>query len=49
MILDAPLEIIAESVEDFNEESIRSAVREIFGLNDDLDDLYRVFRRRSTT
>jgi N-glycosylase/DNA lyase len=38
--LDAPLEIVAESVEDFNEESIRSSVREIFGLNDDLDDLY---------
>ena len=37
--LDAPLEIVAESLEDMDEESIRSTVREIFSLNDDLNDL----------
>jgi N-glycosylase/DNA lyase len=43
--LDAPLEIIAESMEDFNEESVRSSVREIFGLNDDLDYLYEFLEK----
>ena len=37
--LDARLEIVAETMEDVDEESIRSAVREIFGLNDNLNDL----------
>ena len=37
--LDAPLEIVAESKEDVDEKSIRATVREIFGLNDDLNDL----------
>ena len=37
--LGAPLEIIAESMEDIDEEKIRISVMDIFGLNDDLDDL----------
>jgi N-glycosylase/DNA lyase len=37
--LDAPLEIVAESMEDIDEESIRSSVMEIFGLNDNLNAL----------
>jgi N-glycosylase/DNA lyase len=37
--LDAPLEIVAESMEDIDKEAIRASVMEIFGLNDNLDDL----------
>lgn len=37
--LNAPLEIIAESDEIVEEEVIRTTVKEIFGLNDDLNDL----------
>ena len=47
--LDAPLEIVAESLEDMDEESIRSTVREIFSLNDDLNDLSEFLARRSST
>ncbi len=43
--LDAPLEIVAESREDVDEESIRSAVMEIFGLKDDLNDLNDFLRK----
>lgn len=42
--LDAPLEIVAESMEDIDEESIRLSVMEIFGLNDDLNDLNNFLR-----
>lgn len=37
--LEGPLEIVAESIGDVDEESIRTSVMEIFGLNDDLKDL----------
>ena len=37
--LDAPLEIVAESMEDVDEEAVRASVMEIFGLNDNLNDL----------
>jgi N-glycosylase/DNA lyase len=42
---DAPLEVIAESAENLDIESIRYTVMEIFGLNDDLNDLYYFLRK----
>jgi len=43
--LESPLEIFAESSEDVEEDSIRESVMEIFGLNDDLNDLYDFLRK----
>ncbi len=43
--LEAPLEIVSESSEDVEEDSIRESVMEIFGLNDDLNDLYNFLRK----
>jgi N-glycosylase/DNA lyase len=43
--LDAPLEIIAESNEDVEEDSIQESVMNIFGLYDDLNDLYNFLRK----
>ena len=43
--LESPLEIFAESSDDVEEDSIRESVMEIFGLNDDLNDLYDFLRK----
>jgi N-glycosylase/DNA lyase len=43
--LDAPLEIIAESKVEVEEEVIRTTVKDIFGLNDDLNDLNDFLRK----
>jgi N-glycosylase/DNA lyase len=37
--LNAPLEVLAESLGDIDEDDVRETVMEILGLNDDLDDL----------
>lgn len=38
--IDGPLEVIVESKKEIDEEAVRSSLMEIFGLNDDLYDLY---------
>jgi N-glycosylase/DNA lyase len=43
--LDAPLEIIAESNGDVEDDSVRESVMNIFGLYDDLNDLYKFLRK----
>jgi len=43
--LDAPLEIIVESNGDVEEDSVRESVMNIFGLYDDLNDLYDFLRK----
>lgn len=42
--LDTPLDISVESNKKVDEDSVCNAIMDIFGLNDDLDDLYKFLR-----